>query len=352
MADGSSPTIESDAIFVEATDATGAYLDSFSSSWGNPDDLGAAMPVFDELIQAVIDGDIDDLSEEALNQEMFARTGLDGPTSLLGHIGFRGTVDAVEVTLLLPSTDGEELSQIITLPALDTTEFLKGPIPDIPTRGAVYDHERTTFLATVPIDIDPATVNTAIIPQHDAFQELVSFNYPYVISDLFIGIYDRYDDDAEDQIVVTFLDSSGNVITVPEDAFEFTINRVEFDVTQFPTPPARVTGQFPVVVMTDMPRETYDASTNPDAIEISGNQVVRIERSQFRNWDTGNELVLARDASGQLLKKLTILNISSPGEERVSVHYFYGEVAEVELLKRGNRETVIYSFDAAIEPAE
>jgi hypothetical protein len=351
MADGSSPTIDNDAIFVEATDATGAYLDSFASSWGNPEQLETANTIFDELIQAAVDGELGDLSEESLDAELLARTGLDKASSVYGVISFHGTVDTVEVTLLAPGEDVDGFTMDITLPTDEFSGLLDGPeIPEIAVNGSVYDHESIAFLANAPVDIDPADINTAIVVEKDGFRDLVRFEYPDVISNLFLDTFSRYDDDAEDQIVVTFEDASGNTINVTdEDAFEFTINRVEFDLALFPTAPARVSGQFPVKIMTDLTRETYDADTNPDAVTLFDNQV-RVDRNQFRNWDSSYKL-LARDQTGQLLNSLTVQQMPTTDDTRIQVYYFYGEVAEVELLKAGPTDTVIYNFDAAIATA-
>lgn len=347
--DGTAVTLDSDHVIVEAMDETGGYLDSFGSSWGNPEQLQNALAAFDELIQAAVDGTIDDFSDDAIEAEMLARAGLDMQEKLHGQIGFRGSIDKVEITLMPPGDLA--YTETVTLPALAFSGQIEGPnIPEIPVTGTVYDHARAAFLDNTPVDIDPSDINTAIVAEHDNFRDSVRFNYPDVVSNLFVDAFRRYDEDAGDAFAMFFDASGDRIIATDPDAFDLTVNRVEFDPALFPTPPARVTGQFPVLIMSDIGREVFEPDTDPDALTIVGNQV-RVDRNQFRNWD-GNHEVLARDASGQLLKTITIQGVSSDDDRRLQVHYFYGDVARVELLKSGPTEMVLYNFDAAIDLSE
>ncbi len=350
--DGAEITLDDDAIFIEARDETGAYLRSYRSSWGDPEQLRAAVGVFDDLIEAAIDGTLDDMSEKALSAEMTKRIGSDQSGRLYGQVGFAGIVDQVEITILPPGDNPVTYTQQVTRPTPPLSGWIRDTeIPDIAVVGSVYDYETEILLASAQIDINPAEVSQAINVQHGDLQSIVRFEYPDTLSGIFLDTFDRYDDDADDQIVVTFYDSANNPIDPDRsDAFEFTINRVEYDLALFPTPPARVAGQFPVRVMTDMPREIFVKDTDPDAVRITGNQV-HISRELFRNWDS-NYHVIARDDAGRPLAKITTQDVDTTTEARPKIYHFYGQVAEVEFLKRGQIETVIYTFDTALETAD
>ncbi|MEO0932075.1 MAG: hypothetical protein AAFY14_15750, partial [Pseudomonadota bacterium] len=301
--DGTPVTLDSSDVFVEAIDETGRYLDSFASSWGNPEQLQKAMGAFDDLIEAAIDGTVDDFSADAIDAEMIARAGFDMHETLYGQISFRGSVEKVEVTLLPP---GEvAYTEVITLPAMAFNGQIDGPdIPELPMAGAVYDHDLASFLETTVIDIDPAEVDTFIIVENRNLGPGIRFNYPDVISTLFIGSFGRFDSSIDENTSFIFYDDAGNTINA-RGAFDFAIDRIELEPDKFPTPPARVTGQILVVVMTDIGREVFRPETDPEAIAILGNQV-RVHRNQFRNWDSGHVL-LARDSTGGLLKNMTII---------------------------------------------
>lgn len=348
-ADGAMPPFENKAVVIEALDETNTHLDRSSSSWGDPEVFKAAQPTLDKLIQAAVDGEIENLEEDALFAEITEQTGPKAQTSLYGQITFRGQIDKLEITLLEPEKDSAPYRKTLELTAIEFPGLIDGPdIPSLSVEGTVYDHDAETFFVTAPTDIETARVHSAITPEFDSYQSLVRFNYPEVISNVFLDAFDRYDGDAE-QIAVSFLDNQNNPIEpTNKDAFEFTINRIEFDPTLFPAPPARVIGQFPVHVMQSIERDTYTSTTRPEAVAIVGNQV-RIARNSFRNWDSDFHLI-AWDEQGKLLKQVTAQGVTQPEDARTKVYYFYGNVAEVELLKAGPIETAIYEFDTPLTP--
>ncbi|MFQ6553235.1 hypothetical protein AAD018_012940 [Aestuariibius insulae] len=345
--DGEPVDLETDAIFIEARDETGQHLFRSSGSWGHPEQIEAMVEILDGLLEQALSGDLQDAEVEALIDEAMTESGMMAPDLYHGSAGFNGIPRDVSVTILAPD-GGEMLSELVVLDVVDFDALDEvQTLPGIELGGPVYLGEQVAArLASEPFEIPADEIAGAITPRQNGYSAQVAFDYPDAVSGLFLDVFSRYE--LEDEAVeATFVDASGDPIALGEDAYDWTINRIEYDLEQFPVTPERVQGQFIVKTMPGIERERLGADVLPDWLEMDGNRII----TSF-NKVPGNVQVQYRHfarSGGRFLKPFKTVNYSDEAAaSRRQVEFYYGQVDEIELFTAGPIVEVPYAFDVEL----
>ncbi len=352
--DGAMPKIETGSIYIEAQDETGRFLDDRGSGWGDPEDFSKLTKALDVALEAAIKGKLIEADPDVLFEKISKIGGLEEAKEIYGEVDFRGTPDRIRVTLLAPA-GGEHISREIILPVLALEGFRYAETPDvIAVSGPVFNHGIEAVFRDLPIDLTAKEIVTGISIEHSGYANSLSFNYPDVQSDIFIDGFDRFDDLDMPLLNLAFLDANGDPVTATDDeAYEFTVNRIEYDPALFSSPPVRVTGVVPVQRLTSMSRVDYAVDDLPETLIIKGNMLL-IRGDEMSGLDDENLALFARDGDGRHLLMLHQEILKAEGNDglRQIVQYYYGDIGGVTLLSRGEIETLPYAFDAALEPVE
>jgi len=348
--DGAKPEIETEAIYIEARDKTGRFLDYRSRGWGDPKEFALMIKAMDLAISKAISGEIKESDPDAL-MEIIAKTGnLKEPSKLYGEVDFEGTVQDVQVTILTPA-DANAFVQEIVVPVANSDLYINADEP--PARnvaGPVYSHGIEKMLHELPNDLEPEEIQTMISLEHSDYDNVVHFNYPDVLSAIFIDGFSRFVDD-EDQVLLTFLDASGAPVKSDgKGAYRFTINRIEYDPARFAIPLARVSGRVFVRRLKGVTRATYSEDTLPNGMRINGNMLL-ISKQEYTRWQS-DYAVFAVDSKGRYLTMFDKKSLTVSTDEKFEVRYYYGDIAGIELFQRGETETLPFDFDIALKPVE
>ena len=346
--DGAMPAIDTDAIYIEAQDQTGRYLDDRSSGWGNPEDFAKLVKALDIALDMAVNGGLTQADSDKLFQKISDIGGLEESPRIYGEVDFRGTPDRIKVTILAPD-GGQTFTKEITLPVRALENYSKADAPEpIPVTGPVFNHSIEAAIKYQPIDLTREEIATKVTITQPDYGHSVHFNYPDVLSDIFIDGFSRFEGEENQPVPVTFLDAKGNPIEgLSEEAFKFTIDRIEYDPALFPRTPVRVVGQVPVRRLTDMPRVTYEADALPEGLQIKGNMLL-VDPARFPDWGE-DILAFATTDDGRFLTRFHEQRLSG---QRQVVDYFYGDIGGVVLFERGADEVVPFSFDVKLEPLD
>lgn len=347
--DGGMPEIDTALIYIEARDQTGQFLDDRGSGWGDPEDFNKLIKALDVALDAAVKGTLVEADPDTLFEKISEIGGLEDSKEIYGEVDFLGTPDRVRVTMLAPA-GGERISREITLSVLALERFRYAETPDvIAVSGPVYNHGIEAALRDLPVDLTAKEIATGISVVHSEYGNSLTFNYPDVQSDIFIDGFSRFENNDPSLLSLTFLDAKGEPITVTDEgAYEFTVNRIEYDPARFSHPPIRVTGQVPVQRLTGITRVAYAPDDLPKGLSIKGNMLL-IDPEVFPT--VGEEIRLfATNGEGRFLSLLHEESIQTESGIRQKTQYYYGEIGGVVLLERGGIETLSYVFEAVLEP--
>ncbi len=344
--DGAPPEIETSAIYIEARDETEQYLSRSTGSWGNPEQMETLTGILDGLLEAAQAGDLAEADLDALVDAELAERGMAAPVALYGVGGFRGIPQDVTVTLL-PPEGGAQMYETVVLDVLDFDLLDEsGTLPDIPLGGPVYQGGGfSALLDAAPVEIPADQIADGIEPRQSEYSANVAFDYPSTVSGMFLDAFDRYDHD-DDVVETVFLDAAGEPITVGEEAFDWTVNRVEYEIAAFPVRPERVRGELLVNTMPQITRQRLAGDALPDWLSIDGNRLI-LESEDVPNGSSVWRYY-AR-SGGRYLKPFKSLTYRDEGTGKLRlVEFHYGQIEEVELFRRGPIVQVPYAFDVEL----
>lgn len=323
---------------IAATDATGQFLNSNSSSVGPTAEYATATKTtFDAILASA---EADGLSRD----EILARFRTDFAVSnetfgsdFTAKSNFEGVIETVEVLI---TTGSETRTAPLDLAVREKISRVKDaanyePV-DLATDGIAYAHELEHLTASDLVnEIAPNALDDAITPLSSIFwdgQEMVKFYYPpNIASTLFTDMAGRFDNDTAK---VSFLDGRGNPVD-PQPTFALHSGRLEFEVDPQATRPQSVSGTVDVNLMADLDIQTFTADALPDGVTISGNQL-HLPPSDARFF--------AIDGAGRFLRKFHRVAVSQDWDRVQTVDYYYGKPAGVVMVSPGAFAAHNYRF--------
>ena len=348
--DGKAIDFETNAVYIEAFDETGGLLSWSGRAWGNPDDTKQIVKAIDTLLEQALSGEIsispansDDLFEMATE-----RADIEEPNSIYNEMNYRGMINTMKVTIVLPSDTS--LEKDIDIPISLLESYMDGDAPVLVSiAGPVYDHNVEALLNDLALDIEADNISEVIYPRQNDYNNNINFEYPEVLSDMFIDGFSRFIYEEPDLVSIRFFDAGGTEITSDkEEAFKFTIDRIEIDPSLFSTPPKRVSGHLPVRRMLNMDHESYPLSALPNGMVVQDNMLlITPSRLDDDNYDSGYK-VYVTDAKGRYLRKLEDISLRDKERTLTKVSYYYGQIAGVKMFKPGEIEVISYEFDVEI----
>lgn len=342
-ADGGALDLKGADVVAGATDAEGRYLDRSGSGTGANDFYEVFGALLYTLLEAAEEGELDSADVEARLEAAAAPYQAEAEKTLVKTFYFRGEVAGLEIVLLAPG-DGETSFPVeVKLDAMDAYVDDGRPVERRPMEATAYDYGLSTLMdPKLRADLSAEDVATEIVVKQERGN--VYFEYPAVLSDVFLDSFSRYE---EEDAVVRFFDGDGSAIALPEDAdpfYDATVNRIEVYRDAFDVAPARVAGSIPVVLMPGVSIKRFEAGRTPENIAIEENMIIVSD-----HVNNGRRELYALDGEGRFLKRFLATTYSYEDAPSKRALYYYGEPKGVLIIERGRTETATYAFDIALE---
>lgn len=343
--DGDLSSFDSDTLIVEGMDADGLALRQHLREWGPEADAERIGKIADALIERAVSGELKVSGMAELEALALQESGLRNPASLTGRYGFRGSPESLRVTLLVPGGRHVETSVDVDVVKLGTLIDGRRAAP-LRTTGSVYAHDLTRFDMDAAIDLTRQQIAETIIPRatvsDGAFT--IRFSYPDVRSGWFILGWNRVRIDEADKDWIRFYDDDGNLLAAQgEDAVSAPdLGRITYDPSRFEAPPAEAEGTVYVERMISVGRKRYSIDALPEGLSAIPGAVL-VHRTTI-GFDGPPPRYLALDASGRYLRAIGQTSYEPKGEDYVTAHYFYGDIAEIEVVSAGETELVAVPF--------
>jgi len=238
--------------------------------------------------------------------------------------------------------------------------FDRQPIAGIPVDARVYDHEIENLLRG-KAEVNPDALDSAIKIQqlpykkptenNSAIKARLDFQYPDVLSKLFIKDYNRFTSIK----TVTFYDKKdGTAIDIPADSMnldnhgssdgwvEFQSSRIEYNPTKFTKEPHYVTG-IVQVELADIKKSIYGINQLPAGMQLKGNMLI-VDGNILREND--NQYYV-KDKSGKYLKMITSRSYESAAGQADGysiAKYYYGSPFTIERYELVDTGKADYTF--------
>jgi len=360
-------TEKMDLVTILATDKTKKFLHQSGSSSGS----GEMFDFYKKLLNEVVDNPekVSTLQKDLDEEERK----YDEKHKNMSYYSayFKGTVEEVVVYVMdyskatirkknfsLPvySFKAEERDYNSTAPYQE--------VFDIPTFATAYDPAVSKLLSAkmelsageLPgkIKIDQTSIRSSS-STGDKEKWQVSFEYPEMMSSLFIDNMFRYDGVKE---TAFFEEKDGKQIAIPKDSIDynngefngtnpivdFGSSSVNYDPARLPSKAKYLKGLIQVN-LADITRSSYPVNKLPAGITVSGNKVM-VNEAMVKD----KIFVFAKNAAGKYLKKITSVSFKrgdNPGRE-INVDYYYGRPYLIECYTKKGDHLADYKFEVKL----
>ncbi|MHC8312741.1 hypothetical protein ACYZUC_24415 [Pseudomonas sp. GT1P32] len=334
-------------LVVQARDATGQFL----SRSGSINQTAAQIAFYQkQLAKMQQQKSWSEAFEKQLNEEQ--RAFEKQQTRHYSKVYFNGPIETLEVSLLdfsVATVTRKDLDLPIRRFDQHTTAKTIQPLT-LPV--VVYDDQAPTWLKGATLSEEQLKKSVSIRQSvDDPSAARIEFDHTRSFNDELLGTSFSPGDSP-----VSFFteDSSGQrdePIELPPEAYQVDPLRgiITYDLNLFAQTPAFAVGSMPLFLAT-VDKQTLETDRLPKGLELKGNAlVVDLKLFPAQDWR-----FFARDDSGHYLKEIlsVIHDASAQGPALFSVHYFYGQPAQLETYQRTDLTTVQYGFEVKLDKAD
>ncbi|MBD9612910.1 MULTISPECIES: hypothetical protein [unclassified Pseudomonas] len=332
---------------VQARDATGQFL----SRSGSINQTAAQIAFYQkQLAKMQQQKSWSEAFERQLDEEQ--RAFEKQQTRHYSKVYFNGPIETLEVSLLdfsAATVTRKDLDLPIRRFDQHTTAKTIQPLT-LPV--VVYDDQAPTWLKGATLSEEQLKKSVSIRQSvDDPSAARIEFDHTRSFNDELLGTSFSPGDSP-----VSFFteDSSGQrdePIELPPEAYQVDPLRgiITYDLNLFAQTPAFAVGSMPLFLAT-VDKQTLETDRLPKGLELKGNAlVVDLKLFPAQDWR-----FFARDDSGHYLKEIlsVIHDASAQGPALFSVHYFYGQPAQLETYQRTDLTTVQYGFEVKLDKAD
>ena len=334
-------------LVVQARDATGQFL----SRSGSINQTAAQIAFYQKQLAKMQQ---QKSWSEALDRELDEeqRAFEKQQTRHYSKVYFNGPIETLEVSLLdfsAATVTRKDLDLPIRRFDQHTTAKTIQPLT-LPV--VVYDDQAPTWLKGATLSEEQLKKSVSIRQSvDDPSAARIEFDHTRSFNDELLGTSFSPGDSP-----VSFFteDSSGQrdePIELPPEAYQVDPLRgiITYDLNLFAQTPAFAVGSMPLFLAT-VDKQTLETDRLPKGLELKGNAlVVDLKLFPAQDWR-----FFARDDSGHYLKEIlsVIHDASAQGPALFSVHYFYGQPAQLETYQRTDLTTVQYGFEVKLDKAD
>lgn len=334
-------------LVVQARDATGQFL----SRSGSINQTAAQIAFYQkQLAKMQQQKSWSEDFERQLDEEQ--RAFEKQQTRHYSKVYFNGPIETLEVSLLdfsAATVTRKDLDLPIRRFDQHTTAKTIQPLT-LPV--VVYDDQAPTWLKGATLSEEQLKKSVSIRQSvDDPSAARIEFDHTRSFNDELLGTSFSPGDSP-----VSFFteDSSGQrdePIELPPEAYQVDPLRgiITYDLNLFAQTPAFAVGSMPLFLAT-VDKQTLETDRLPKGLELKGNAlVVDLKLFPAQDWR-----FFARDDSGHYLKEIlsVIHDASAQGPALFSVHYFYGQPAQLETYQRTDLTTVQYGFEVKLDKAD
>lgn len=347
-----------DLVTIEATDKTKKFLSRKGSSSG-PDDL---LDYYKSVLNKIIDNpeNVKTLEKDLEKSEQDYEKKHKNQSYYKTY--YRGPVEDV-IVYVSDYSKAVVTKKELKLPAYSfKSSFDPKPIAEIPVQATVYDRSLNDIL-NQKSELKAENLTKEIKIEQKAYSPpkaggsaenaQFSFEYPKVLSTLFMDDFRRY----EALKTVSFYDKKGGKqIVLPADSVdyndgsgrkenpwvEFQVNRIEYNPSKFPVKPKFATGLIQIN-LADVKKIVYPVSKLAPGVTVNGNKLI-IDNAIVK----GNDKFFVKDKTGKYLKLITKITYSAKSgnnNEDKQVSYYYGVPFTIEQYQQQDSKTVDHTFE-------